>query len=128
MDNIKQVIVIRKDLKIRRGKEIVQGAHASIAFLTRRIQNNPSILAKDLFTIVEKKWVEDKFTKICLQVSSEEELLKVYNDAKEAGIEAHLIQDLGLTEFDGVPTYTCIAIGPDKSEKIDKITGGLKLY
>jgi len=39
MIHTKQVIVIRKDLKMRRGKEIAQGAHASIAFLTARFKS-----------------------------------------------------------------------------------------
>jgi len=38
----KQVIVIRKDLKMRRGKECAQSSHATMSFLTRQIQNNSS--------------------------------------------------------------------------------------
>lgn len=123
---VKQVIVIRKDLKMRRGKEIAQGSHASIAFLTRRIQNWG---ASHLWTTPpEKEWLNGGFTKVCLQVDSEEALLKVYERAVDAGLEVHLVTDAGLTEFDGEPTKTCLAIGPDYSEKIDTITGDLKLY
>jgi PTH2 family peptidyl-tRNA hydrolase len=46
---------------------------------------------------------------------------------KLAGIKHHVVTDSGLTEFGGVPTKTCVAIGPDKSSKIDIITGGLEL-
>ena len=38
--NTKQVIVIRKDLNMRLGKSVAQGSHASISFLTRKIQSN----------------------------------------------------------------------------------------
>jgi PTH2 family peptidyl-tRNA hydrolase len=38
--DIKQVIVIRKDLKMRRGKEIAQGAHAAMAWLTNRLRQS----------------------------------------------------------------------------------------
>jgi len=73
------------------------------------------------------KWLEGSFTKICVSVNSEEELLQIYESASEQNIPCALITDNGQTEFDGVPTNTCCAIGPDDSEKIDKITGGLKL-
>jgi PTH2 family peptidyl-tRNA hydrolase len=122
---IKQVIVIRKDLKMRRGKEIAQGAHASIAFLTRKLQNKYSEL---YLTQQEWDWINGIFTKVCLKVNSEEELLEVERKAKEAGLECHLVTDAGLTEFNGVPTKTCLAIGPDESERIDLITGDLELY
>lgn len=130
---IKQVIVIRKDLKMRRGKECSQASHASLAFLTRRIQNKPNQLARDLLSAVEWEWVNGIFRKVCLQAQSEEELLGVFEAAKEAGLEAHLITDAGITEFDGVPTITAVGIGPDLDERIDAITGSegkfpLKLY
>jgi PTH2 family peptidyl-tRNA hydrolase len=60
-------------------------------------------------------------------VNSEEELLALYAKAMEAGIITSLITDAGLTEFNGVPTNTCIAVGPDFEDKIDSITGGLPL-
>jgi PTH2 family peptidyl-tRNA hydrolase len=47
--------------------------------------------------------------------------------ARAAGVECHLIQDNGTTEFGGVPTYTCLALGPDLAEKIDPLTKDLKL-
>lgn len=36
MGKTKQVIVMRTDLNMRKGKMIAQGSHASIAFLTRK--------------------------------------------------------------------------------------------
>lgn len=133
--NVKQVIVIRKDLKMRRGKEIAQGSHASIAFLTRKIQSYAKNKGVDEVSDFMKKmsdaeleWINGIFTKVCVTVNSEAELLEVEKKAKEAGLECHLITDRGLTEFNGVPTHTCLAIGPDEAEKIDLITGELKLY
>lgn len=128
----KQVIVMRRDLKMRRGKEIAQGSHASIAFLTRRLQKSWwelifLILSGRLLTKAEWKWILGSFAKICVKANSEEELLGIYNKAKEAGLEVHLITDSGRTEFHGKPTNTCLAIGPDDSEKIDPVTGHLNL-
>lgn len=125
--DVKQVIVIRKDLKMRRGKEIAQGSHASIAFLTRRIATN--LRQQELhFSDAEKEWLDNSFAKICVRVNSEAELLEIEQKALAADLECQIIKDSGHTEFGGVPTYTCLAIGPDFSEKIDRITGHLELY
>ncbi len=98
---MKQVIVIRKDLKMRRGKEIAQGAHASIAFLTNKFRDNEFVVLH----WKEKEWIFGIFKKICVTVNSEEELLEIHKKAEEAGLISSLIQDSGKTEFDGVPTY-----------------------
>jgi peptidyl-tRNA hydrolase, PTH2 family len=135
----KQVIVIRRDLGMRRGKEIAQGAHASLAWLTRRMRQRAwTLRATDDLTRdkcymaylspAEQAWLESSFAKITCQVRSEQELLQLYAEAVDAGLEAQLIQDAGRTEFHGHPTFTALAIGPDFSDKIDKVTGNLQLY
>ena len=125
--DVKQIIIIRKDLHMRRGKEIAQGAHASMAWLSRRlIHSDYSAIAR--FSEAEKQWLTTSFRKVTLQVSSEEELLKVYDQAEAAGVEAHLITDSGLTEFRGIPTITCAALGPDFDDVLDPITSHLSLY
>lgn len=123
---IKQVICMRHDLKMRRGKQIAQGAHASMSFLTRRLQEAGSVSLDD-FSEAERAWLTGSFAKVCCRVNSEEELLAVRDKAVEAGLEVHLITDSGKTEFHGEPTDTCLAIGPDLAEKIDEITGELQL-
>lgn len=124
--NIKQVIVMRHDLKMRRGKQIAQGAHASMAFLTRRLQNLPSISIHD-FSPNAQAWIKGAFAKVCVRCNSEEELLAIHDKAIEFGLEVHLITDSGRTEFHGQPTRTCLAIGPDEDSKIDQVTGQLEL-
>jgi len=120
----KQVIVIRRDLKMRRGKEIAQGAHASMAFMSKWIQHKkPPKMDKHV-----QDWIFGGCAKICCYVGSEEELLELYQKAKDAKIISHLITDSGKTEFHNEPTHTAIAIGPDYNTKIDTITGHLKLY
>ena len=121
-DAPKQVIVMRRDLGMRRGKEIAQGAHAAMIWLAFRIrQPGPT------FTEAERRWLDGPFTKVCVRVDSEEELLGVIRAAQEAGVMAHLCVDAGRTEFHGVPTPTCCAVGPDFPDRIDPITGHLKL-
>ena len=130
MSNIKQVIVMRKDLNMRKGKMIAQGAHASLkvfADLMTFGSHGDIIMYGMNVTDAMKEWLNGSFTKICVSVDSEQELLDVYEKARSAGIISSLIEDAGHTEFGGVPTFTCCAIGPDTNEKIDEITGKLKL-
>lgn len=113
---MKQVIVMRTDLNMRRGKMVAQGAHASVAAVVHNLDDDRV-----------QGWLADSFTKICVGVGSEEELLEVYDNALSSGLVAKLITDNGRTEFHGVPTNTCIAVGPDTPERIDLVTGHLKL-
>jgi len=124
--NIKQVIVIRHDLKMRRGKQIAQGAHASMSFLTQRLQSQGCIRIDD-FSPNEQAWILGAFAKVCVRCSSEEELMAINNKAMEMGLGVHLITDSGRNEFHGQPTRTCLAIGPDEASKIDQVTGHLEL-
>jgi PTH2 family peptidyl-tRNA hydrolase len=123
---IKQVIVMRHDLKMRRGKQIAQGAHASMSFITRKLQSQPSICIDD-FSHSERTWILGSFAKVCVRCNSEEELMAIHDKAIDMGLEVHLITDSGRTEFHGQPTRTCLAIGPDEASKIDHVTGHLEL-
>lgn len=124
----KQVIVVRKDLNMRKGKMVAQGSHASLKVFFDSIVNESStditIKLNDEFMI---DWIHGTFTKICLGVDSEVELDDLFAKAKEIGLPCSMIVDNGLTEFNGVKTKTCIAIGPGESSKVDGITGHLKL-
>lgn len=115
----KQVIVLRKDLNMRKGKMVAQGAHASLGAILEEGK-----LKTDADTVA---WLEGRFTKICVSVDSEEELLNVYEQTKTAGLNCSLIEDAGFTEFHGKPTLTAVGVGPGLPEDIDKITGELKL-
>ena len=127
--DLKQVIVLRNDLNMRKGKMVTQGAHASMAAIISPFEVSdgdmlyPGIKNDDLIRL----WLVGKFTKICVRVDSEEELLNIYKKAGEANIHRSLIQDSGATEFNGVPTFTAVAIGPDYNEAVNSITGHLKL-
>ena len=146
--SIKQVIVMRTDLNMRKGKMITQGSHASmkvffdagstgftwrigatgLEFQRQDDPHNPGDDAMLLRLTPEMVlWVEGLFTKVCVQVDSEEALLAIVAEARAAGLPVALIEDAGKTEFHGVKTATCCAVGPAKVEAIDRITGGLKL-
>lgn len=123
---VKQVIVVWHDLGMRRGKQIAQGAHASMSFLCRRLQEDRAICLED-FTQEQRAWLTGSFAKVCCRVDNEEQLMAIHDMAVTAGLEVHLIIDSGKTEFHGQPTRTCLAIGPDDAEKIDAVTGQLQL-
>lgn len=123
---MKQIIVIRRDLGMRRGKEIAQGAHAAMAFLTKAIDRYGNLTRS--LTRKELKWINGPFTKVVLQVPDWESLISVFDKAQLNGIEVHMIIDNGVTEFNGSPTATALAIGPDEDDVLDPLFGGLKLY
>ena len=127
----KQVLVIRKDLNMRKGKIAAQAAHASMKAILDQgyIQVNDIGLNTLVIPLTAnlEPWLTGLFTKICVSVNSEEELLNIYDQAKTANICCSLIQDSGLTEFNGQPTLTAVAIGPDLAEIIDPITSHLSL-
>lgn len=129
---------MRKDLNMRKGKMVAQGSHASMKVLldrmySRIIQGNDmnpygyDIFGMEDMPLAMEEWIKGRFTKVCVSVDSEEELVDIYKKANNAGIPCAMIEDAGLTEFNGVVTKTCIAIGPDYPEKINEITGHLKL-
>lgn len=110
----KQVIVVREDLNLSRGKLAVQVAHASILGYELSDKNT------------REKWKLEGQKKIVLKVKNLEELMKIFDSARKVGLPTAYVKDAGLTE---IPpgTITAVVIGPEKAEKIDKITGSLPL-
>ena len=129
-DDVKQVIVIRRDLKMRRGKEIAQGSHASGAWLMEAVAASIDAdgRAEVALDPVARVWVTGSWRKVTLQVRSEVELLELHDAAMALGLRSHLVRDSGRTEFAGVPTFTALAIGPDLAVEIDAVTGDLPIY
>lgn len=122
----KQVIVLRKDLGMRKGKMAAQAAHASMKVFFDRASfadNEMLILLDDAM----EDWSKGSFAKIVVGVESEEDLLDIYDQAKASNLPCALIKDAGRTEFNGVPTHTAVAVGPAEVGNIDPITGDLKL-
>jgi PTH2 family peptidyl-tRNA hydrolase len=125
----KQVIVMRKDLNMRKGKMIAQGAHASLAVVLQAGAVDAADPARYTLAMSEpmRAWLTGRFTKVCVSVTSEAELDDVVARARAAGVPCALITDSGATEFHGVPTKTCCAVGPAWIADVDAITGALPL-
>lgn len=115
---IKQVIVIRKDLNIRKGKTVVQGAHASQLALHQAQRLCPDLVSS---------WIYDfGMKKVCVHISNLQSLHELCNAIKAALIPVHHVVDEGRTEFKE-PTITALGVGPYYSDEIDKFTGKLPL-
>jgi peptidyl-tRNA hydrolase, PTH2 family len=126
VQSAKQVIVMRKDLGMRKGKMIAQGAHASLRVLLERGAASGDQYVIEM-TEPMRAWMTGRFTKVCVSVDSEAALDDVVARAKAAGVPCALIVDAGQTEFHGVPTKTCCAVGPAWTDDVDAITGALPL-
>jgi peptidyl-tRNA hydrolase, PTH2 family len=127
----KQVIVMRKFPKsrnMRTGKYCAQAAHASLGAVLSLAKHEDYGLLIPLNNVYVNAWLTGRFKKITCYVETDEELTRIYNEARLAKLPAALITDAGLTEFEGVPTLTAVGVGPGDPELIDKITGGLPLF
>lgn len=112
--DLKQVIVVRQDLKMPKGKLAVQVAHGSVE----------AVLNSDPKTV--KEWDKQGMKKIVVKVSSLTELLEVLKNAKSEGLPTGLINDAGRT-FLEPGTITVVGIGPEEESKVDKVTGKLPM-
>ena len=116
MANMKQVIIIRTDLDMGKGKIAAQVGHACVLGAENVRKSNPEWFSE---------WWEGQ-EKIVLKVSSLKELERVKQDAIELGVPWSEVTDAGHTQI-APGTVTCISLGPAPEEKIDKVTGSLKL-
>ena len=136
----KMMIVMRRDLKMRKGKIAAQAGHACIDAILMALNKEGrvndfeitddgiALRDTDKPTTPLSDWFKYGCAKICVYVDSEEELIDIADKAKEKGIIAAVITDAGMTEFHGVPTKTCLALEPLPTEIADELTGGLPLY
>ena len=136
----KMMIVMRRDLKMRKGKIAAQAGHACIDAIIMALNKegrvndfeitDDGIILKDTDkpTTPLSDWFKYGCAKICVYVDSEEELIDIAEKAKEKDIIAAVITDAGMTEFHGVPTKTCLALEPLPAEVADELTGNLPLY
>jgi PTH2 family peptidyl-tRNA hydrolase len=113
----KQVIVVRADLGMGKGKLAAQSSHASLSAYKKVAKSNPE---------TARAWETEGQKKIVLKVRGEDELLEYYNKGKAAGIPCELIRDAGHTQIEP-GTLTCFAAGPWDENGLDAVFGKLKL-
>ena len=142
----KQMIVMRRDLKMRKGKIAAQAGHACAEAVLMALAREHRLDQVRLATAEDgsptwvyldsdgtphtalSDWFDAGVAKVCVYVDSEEALLDIADQGRERGFAVALIRDAGLTEFHGEATYTCLAFEPLRAEDVDPITGELPLY
>ncbi len=113
---VKLVLIINNDLKMGKGKIAAQVGHASVSATLRAGEHRPTSL--DL-------WLKSGQKKVCLK-SSYEELIQLEAKAKLDGIQIVRTIDAGKTQIPS-GSLTVIAFGPDNEDKLQALTGHLKL-
>jgi len=111
---MKQAIAIRTDLKMGKGKIASQAAHASIASFLKASKDQ------------QAEWLASGMKKIVVKVPNLESLEETFARAKRAKLPCEIITDAGLTQLEQ-PEKTAVGIGPAAGDKIDMITGKMKL-
>ncbi len=111
---MKQVIVVRKDLGLSKGKTAAQVAHASLGAYRKAGRK------------ARRGWQKEGEKKVVVEADGEEDLFEIKRNAENLGIPAYLVKDAGKTE---IPrgTTTSLAVGPAQEDKVDKVTGHLSL-
>jgi PTH2 family peptidyl-tRNA hydrolase len=111
---MKQVILVRQDLQLPKGKLAAQVSHASVECFDKTSREK------------REQWQSEGMKKVVLKVKDLEELQLYATKARMAKIISAVITDAGRTVVEP-GTVTCLGIGPDEDEKIDAITGSLKM-
>lgn len=147
----RQVIIVRKDLNMGKGKVCAQVAHASMSFLTWMFRDNCNqwisndgstyysselTFDKDLY----EQWINGAYTKTVCEAKNKNHLLKAITIAEslglKEGIDFFCIRDNCLTELEpeeidenGVGrTLTCIGFKPLPDEVAHQISKKYQLY
>lgn len=136
----KMMIVMRRDLKMRKRKIAAQAGHACVEAVLMALKKENRLndieessdgveLNRDNKINTQlSEWFHYGCAKVCVYVDSEAELLDIARKATERGILSATITDAGMTEFHGIPTKTCLALEPLPCDVADELTGHLNLY
>lgn len=114
LGSMKQVIIMRQDLNLPKGKMAAQASHAAVEAEINSSRKNV------------ETWLNEGAKKVVLKVKDLKELKEMEKKARSEKLVVAVIEDRGLTVVEP-GTITCVGIGPDKEEKIDKVTGHLKM-
>lgn len=118
VEEIKMVVIVRKDLDLGKGKMAAQAAHAAVTATLYAMKHE-----KRLF----RKWIDGGQKKVVLRAENLNILHRYKGAIESAGIKTFMITDAGLTQ---IPpgTVTCLGTIPVESSLVDPITGDLPLF
>lgn len=120
LDEYKQVIAVRTDLKMSPGKLAVQVAHASVEAVLRSLEN-------ERWRRWLSGWISQGMKKVVVRVGGQEDLLRIYDECVKRDLPCSMVRDAGRTELEP-GTLTTVGVGPAPSSLVDEVTGGLQLY
>ena len=113
---MKQILVMRKDLNMRKGKLIAQGAHASLKATLENL-DHPSV----------KEWLSGAFTKIAVSICWYTVKFCFSCVSNQCCYKTSFFCFLHNFKQFFLTCNTCIAVGPASHEDLLPITGHLKL-
>jgi len=119
--DLKMVFLVRLDLKMGAGKIAAQVAHAAIGLYDDIMNGDDEYHIEAL-----NYWNTFGAKKIVLKCDNYETMKQVAIQAKQSQLPFILISDAGHTQIPA-GSVTVLGIGPDSSEKINKLTGNFKL-
>lgn len=125
---IKQIILLRRDMKLRRAEAAALASKASMCFILEGDESDQSGSVKVTLSGIEAEWMLGSSTRIILGVSSEETMRKLLLKAELQGVSTYEITGSSSGKVDEGIQLIAAALGPDDSDKLDLITGNLKLF
>lgn len=126
--DLKQVILLRRDMKLRRSEAAALASKASMAFILEGDESDQHGHIKVNLTGLEAEWALGAGTRIILGVSSEDAIKKLLLKADIQGISTYEIEGVLSEKNDEEKQILAASLGPDESDKLDLITGNLKLF
>jgi len=116
-DPVKLVLVVNQELKMGKGKIAAQVGHASVSATMKAGDRSSQLL---------EAWLRSGQKKVCLKIESAEKLLQLKSEAERTEIQTVQINDAGKTQIPS-GSLTVVAFGPDFEDKLEQLTGHLKL-
>ena len=125
---LKQVILLRRDMKLRRAEAAALASKASMTFIIEGDESDRGGSVKVDLSGIEAEWMLGSATRIVLGVASEESMRKLLLKAEIQGVSTYEITGVSDDKVDDGIQLIAAALGPDDGDKLDLITGNLKLF
>ena len=126
MKNVKQTIIVRKDLKMQKGRMASVVSQASMKFL---IENNEAERGDEIrvrLSQQEAEWINSSFSRSVLSVDSQEALKDIAFKCEMSGIDVYYVFDDKELNEGEIRELLSISLGPDEEDLIEQVVGSLK--
>lgn len=137
----RELIIVRKDLDMSKGKMAAQVSHAAMAFLNNTIMKSLMPAESNyqgqisINKGIYEEWMQASYTKTIMEAKNKNQLLKAKRIAEELGLEENkdffFIYDNCLTELtpeENGKCLTCMGFRPLDEEMASKISKKFQLF